>query len=225
MPGGTGVTGQRVTVGHLLTAAGDALRRARLDPGPPELLPGVREVIRELWQVTAVLGHYLDDIAPVPSATSAAMARLSGWPLAVVEARQALRHAAQVLRDGWRPRDDPSTPAEPVASQLAAAAACFLAARDLLHSHLTPGSRGGPYVSEWAPIILSPTLTRALAAETAAAALQMVPVAAGLAQAASPRGGRADAAKQRLSQTAQALAAAAAAIERAHHRDPVLTCD
>jgi hypothetical protein len=157
----------------LLLSAGHDLRRARLAGDSPARLREVLDIMRRLGQVTVVLDRYLADIDPFRAAAPHLVQPGSGWPPAALQAREWLGETAQNLRYDGRLHLHPQPPLTAMARYLDSAAVSLSAARDLLHTHLTPDHRGGPYTSEWAPVILSPHFTRAVSAEVASAAVQL----------------------------------------------------
>ena len=215
----------RVTAGDLLESASHDLRRARLAGDPPARLREVLDIMRRIGQITVVLDRYLADIDPFRAATPRLVRPGGGWPLAALQAREWLGETAQNLRYDGRLHLHPQPPLTTMARCLDSAAVSLSAARDLLHTHLTPDRRGGPYTSEWAPVILSPNFTRALSAEVASAAVQLAMAAMGARTHCPPGGYQLADARARLASAERRLAAAAAVIEAEHQRDPVHDAD
>jgi hypothetical protein len=85
---------------------------------------------------------------------------------AAVDARQALQAAAESLRAGDADDGIPAIePAGSLAGHLAAAVTLLAAGRDLLGTHVRTGPDGWPQRRDWAEVITSVPVTRALLAE------------------------------------------------------------
>jgi len=94
---------------------------------------------------------------------------LPAWPRAAVEAREALASAAGFLNIQGAVSRWPAVPAvSPLARRLDAVAESLITGHDLLQTHFGMDRRGGRrHRFEWALIITSPTVMRALLAEFA----------------------------------------------------------
>jgi hypothetical protein len=126
----------------------------------------LHEVIRSLDDVAAVMSRYCADITSAFTMYPARQLRtLGGWPRAAIQAQEATGYAAGFLRAAQTgsPRRGRSRTTSRAASGLDAAVISLTAGRDLLHTHFATG-RDGTRVprSEWAPVITSAPITRAL---------------------------------------------------------------
>jgi hypothetical protein len=119
--------------------------------------------------VIQAMTRYLDDInAAFTAGAERNWTRFPAWIRAALEAERALRHAAGLLSAGppagTRPRR--LQEASEVSDHLTAAAAAMRNGRDLLHTHFTTGLDGRRKDhSDWAPVITSVPVTRALLLE------------------------------------------------------------
>lgn len=214
---------RRATAGDFLQAASDQLHLARAAPGSPGRLAEVTEIARSLGQVVAVLARYLGDIDAAGDILFREAPLLDGWPRAAVEARESLSTGIRALGYSRISRARPVRQGpNHAAACLVSAAKSLMAARDLLQTHFAPDRT---YASEWAPVISSPQVTRALAAETSWWARQMAPLAMSLAQAALPRSARSEDVSYRLQVAGRSLWDAAGIIDTALLRDPATAAD
>jgi hypothetical protein len=202
-------------------AFGDFLRQARrsLDPGahPGETaaLENLEDVISALARLVAVMGRYAQDLtATLPEITPHAQPVLSPWAEASTQARDALTSA-------W-PR--PTAIGRPGAQtrRLDAATMSLRMGRDLLQTHFVTDPKGGRRPrSEWAHVITSEAVARALLAELAwfarNAADQCSPLA--LSPSAHVAGDRQ--ARRRLNLACQWLWVLQASVRAAHQRAPI----
>jgi hypothetical protein len=139
-----------------------------------------------LGRVVAGMARYLYDRVPAYAAGAAGQVDLQPWEHAVTEAAMALHNAALYLDraaasgrgEGPRSQGGPR-------DYLTAAATSLVAGRDLLHTHLTAGTdEVRQFRSEWAPVVMSLPVTRALAGEIARWSRPLALLAADLASAA-----------------------------------------
>ena len=159
------------TFGELWRLAAEQLRPpiepVTGDPSPEHDIRATAAAVHRM--ITAVAG-YLDD--PLWQAQGR---RFGPWGRAFAEARRAAHHAGQISGQGLsdvmsKPRDGT------LAARLDAAARSLTAARDLLHTHFGPSPAGADYAaapvprSDWAEVITSGPVTRALLAAVAAQA-------------------------------------------------------
>ena len=166
----------RATFGELVSAARAQLRLAAIPPpalarGYPPQTPRagqVREFTRGMHRLVTVMTWYAADITATLAPAASTRPNLSwAWSHTSLQAQQAIQNAAAFLQpppaDAGRPGDLQVTPA---AGPLDAAAALLAAGHDLLHTHhatLPDGTRLDR--SEWAPVVTSPPVTRALLLE------------------------------------------------------------
>jgi len=192
------------------------------------------EVAWGLHQLVVVMSHYLDDLAPYDEIEASGRADLHAWERVVIDADAALHAAADHLR---QMAEQFGGHADPAASwrarHLAGAATQLTAGRDLLHSHLATGLNGVTRGrSEWALVVTSLPVTRALASEIARWSGQLAPFTAWLAGSAmthSPRlmPGQATAAAiyDGLASASQWLQVAGTAVLPAAYADPAPAAD
>jgi len=144
----------------------------------------VEEVTDSLLRVVTVMGRYLQDITAVPGdMRSGVPPPLTAWGRARATARDALSNAAgQLRRHGGGRRAPGVTARSELARRLDAAAVALTAGRDLLHTHLACDPLGArQFRSEWGLVVCSLPAERALLAELASLARQIVPPCADLA--------------------------------------------
>jgi len=166
----------RPAFGDFANAARALLRR---DPGMPDLAAGhppptaragtVGEFTRSMASILTIMDRYSTDIAAVlASAPCRQEARLPGaWPRASIQAQEAIHHASAFLPPAPVSTLRSGGPhADPAARRLDAATAALAAGRDLLHSHLAARPDGTRIDrSEWAPVVTSEPVARALLLE------------------------------------------------------------
>jgi hypothetical protein len=153
-------------------------------------------------------------------------ALLAGWARGGLDARAALRHAAGILRDGGA-----ETAAAgdrglecPEASRISDAAVQLRAGRDLLCTHhLTRQYGARRELSDWAPVITSPPVSRALLSEVAVAARRIAAIGRDVTS--SPAGRRQPRADRQLDSACDWLAAADSAIQAGLGEEPVTAAD
>jgi hypothetical protein len=144
---------------HLGTAA------ALADSGLPG--EGVATAARPIRRIALTLSRYLGDIAAYDEVEAVTSTQLGTWIRAVVDAREALRLAADSLRQTAAPALAGAAPGT-VTSSLDTAAASLAAGRDLLRTHLFTGADGTPLNrSDWAAVVTSAPVTMALLNEIA----------------------------------------------------------
>jgi len=189
-------------------------------------------VVPSLHRLVAVLSLYFQDLAPCDEIEAVNRTDLHAWERAVVDAGAALRIAADCLHRSATDLNPGGPVSEPVparARQLADAAAELAAGRDLLHTHVVLDQDGLAHErSEWAPVVTSLPVTRALANEIAAWSARLAPFTAWLAGLAPPHVSRRPGDQQFLSSPGEDLASAgrwlrtaSAALRPALDEDPV----
>jgi len=152
--------------GDFLAAASGHLKAAMVDGSNHASSP--EALVHDLYRLVTVLTHYCDDLAPCDQVEALSRNDLHPWERAAVDAAEALRVAADCLQQGTDRavggQSDAIIPHE--ARHLVAAARELAAGRDLLHTHLSIDSDGRTRArSEWAPVVTSVPVTRALANE------------------------------------------------------------
>jgi hypothetical protein len=139
--------------------------------------------VRELHRVVTAMARYLDDRVPIHAIDITHRTDLPRWDRAVLNAHAALRQAADSLSNtaGLAGHHDLEPSGGP-APYLAAAAAFLDTGRDLLHTHATttPDDQWEPR-SDWACVVISTPVTRALVSEVARWSRDLAPVAEALA--------------------------------------------
>ena len=135
-------------------------------------------VVPSVYRLVTMMCVYLEDLAPCDEIEAAGRTDLQAWERAVVDTGAALDIAADCLRHSILDLGsaDPSDgPAPSPARHLDAAVTELAAGRDLLHTHITRTLDGlAQERSDWAPVVMSLPVTRALApmsARNASAAL------------------------------------------------------
>ena len=131
---------------------GDFTGAARQQLGPPATLRTaavrgghVPEIRHSLLRLLLVMSRYVQDITPQPvRPPSLGRPPPAGWDRAGLEAREALRRAlAGLYGDTLRRRRPGVQAGSELARRLDAAALSLTYGRDLLHTHLAHGPRGG----------------------------------------------------------------------------------
>jgi hypothetical protein len=138
--------------------------------GPPETAWAgqVQEFTRSMVGVVTVMARYSADIAAVLADSHPKAAVPGTWPRASIQAREALGNASMFLQPAPASTGRPGhpRPADPAARRLDAAAAALAAGRDLLHTHVAVRPDGSRLErSEWAPVVTSAPVARALLLE------------------------------------------------------------
>jgi hypothetical protein len=136
------------------------------------------DAVRGLRQVVVMLAKYLDDQVPIHEIDITGRTDLATWGRAAVDAHAAIRQAADSLSQATPLADGTHTePTGGPAGHLAAAAASLDAGRDLLHTHATisPDDVWEPR-SEWAHVVISSRVSRALMGEVARWSRQLAPL-------------------------------------------------
>ena len=193
-------------------------------------------VVPSLHRLVAVMSLYLEDLAPCDEIEAGGRTDLHVWERVVVDAGAALRIAADCLHRSsvdLCASEPVSKPAPARARHLADAATKLAAGRDLLHTHIVLNREGLAYeLSEWALVVTSLPVTRALANEIAAWSGRLAPFTAWLAGLATSHVSRLSAdqlfelsPREELASASQWLRAATAALHPALDADPVRPAD
>ena len=180
------------------------------------------EIRHSLLRLLLVMSRYVQDITPQPvRPPSLGRPRLPGWDRAGLEAREALRRALAGLYGDTISRRRPGVQAgSELARRLDGAALSLTYGRDLLHTHLARGPRGGVrYQSEWGNVVTSPRVHQALLAELGFLAGQLAPLGEDLAR--SPRARGSPAARQAVTGACHWLQIMDDCIRRALREDPL----
>jgi hypothetical protein len=171
--------------GDFVAAADRRLENALLaGDGPAAPL---RPITQGLYRLIVVMSRYCDDLAPCDEVEASSRNDLRPWERAVLDAGTALRLAADCLRRGAdETASDRAATSSRQARLLAAAATELTAGRDLLETHRASDSAGlWDGRSEWAPVVTSLPITRALGNEIARWSRQLAPFTAQLASSAA----------------------------------------
>jgi hypothetical protein len=157
-----------VTLGHLLAQGRGHLDAAIGLAGTPQRSESVVTAARLVGQLTFGLSRYLDDIAPYSLDEAITRDDLERDARATVDAREAMKMAAEGLRDRDAEHDVYMVePPDLLVAHLAAAATLLTAGRDLLRTHFSTDPDGWPQRRDWAEVITSAPVARALLAEVA----------------------------------------------------------
>jgi hypothetical protein len=228
------VTG-RATFGDLSRLAASQLDQPISPPAPVSKrnLAKARavqldDVIRSLNDVVAVMSRYSADITSAFTGYPARQLRtLGGWPRAAAKAQEAAEHAAGFLRAAQVASPRRSRPrTSRAASGLNAAVMSLTAGRDLLHTHFAIGRDGARAArSEWAPVITSAPITRALLLELGQWARTAARHGAGLALSGPPILRGTEEQRRLLNAACQWLWILDATVLDAHRHDPVSAAD
>jgi hypothetical protein len=178
--------------------------------------------------VIIVMRRYVEDMtAAFPRQRRRSHSALPAWPRAAVEVRGALASAAGFLNTQGAVSRWPAVPAvSPLARRLDAVAESLITGRDLLQTHFGMDWDGRrQHRSEWALIITSPTVVRALLTEFATLSRTIARQGANIALAGPPS--RQDSAEvgRALNAACQWLWVLNASIQAAHQREPSSAAD
>jgi len=169
------VTG-RATFGDLAGAARAQLRQAT---DPPDLtlrrspqtrrIGQVREFTSSMNRLVTVMTRYVHDIKAVLAPAASPEEKMPGtWSCASIQAQEAIQNAAAFLQTGATDTGQPdhSDAADPAAHRIDAASASLAAGRHLLRTHIATRPDGTQMKrSEWAPVVTSAPVARALLLE------------------------------------------------------------
>jgi hypothetical protein len=189
-------------------------------------------VVPPLRRLVTVMSLCLEDLAPCDVIEAAGRTDLHVWERTVIDAGVAMRIAAECLQRSaacLSPDESLDGPAPSRARHLADAAMELAAGRDLLNTHLVLDTDGLVQEwSEWAAVVASLPVTRALADEIAAWSVRLAPFTGWLADVATPHFSRrlaAPSSREELASASQWLHAVSAALRPAFDADPVGTLD
>jgi hypothetical protein len=217
-------------LGDFLAAADEHIGAAALAVDAP--VTGFAPAAQNLYRLVVVLSRYCGDLAPCDEVEASGRSDLHAWERAIIDADAALGIAGDCLRRGAEDaaREQPG-PAPGQGRHLAAAATELTAGRDLLHTHRVTDPAGlTTSRSEWAPVLTSLPVLRALANEIGRWSRQLAPLAVLLASPGHGPSGRSDrdilpTTRFEFINASQWLRAAAAAVRAALDIDPVRTSD
>jgi len=179
--------------------------------------------------VLEVMARYLAEItAPLAGASARDRGLVSSWARAGIEARDALGCAMESLAPGGQGTAGRGQAGVAGWSSggLDAAAAAMRTGRDLLQTHSGTGPDGGRRDhSEWAPVVTSAPVTRALLLEVGSWARRAASQGARLTLPGGPVQRSAGETRRRLSVACQWLFVLDSAVQAAHRREPVTAAD
>ncbi len=216
---------------HLEQAAKSFSLAGRRRP-PAAMAADVDEFAQSLRRLITVMTRYFDDIeAVLVQVPPKRRSELRLWLRASSRGNEALRKAAEFLRllpgrpspgasrGGYRPASDPAT------RGIAEAGAALTTGRDLLHTHLAVTPAGYTLGrSEWARVVTSVPVARAMLFEMASCAGQVALVGGHLATAPLPVHGSAEA-RRRVNAACQWLWVLDWTVQAAHEHDPLRVGD
>lgn len=219
----------RPTFGEFIHAADQQLDQAFAELAVARTRADARTLIAEatseLRRLVAVISRYAGDLTPtgwqVPERDRPLM---TAWGRAMIEAREALERSAAFLRRG-EPGQEPGpddADRSPFSRRLESAARALAIGRDLLGTHFATrmdGTRNGQ--SEWAPVIDSDPVSRALITDIASLAAVTGSHCERLSLASGPGTQESAQARRRLSAACYWLMAASTAVQSAGLADPV----
>lgn len=205
--------------GHLDNAAGVA-STAALHSG------SVIAAARVTGGLALTLSHYLDDIAPYSVAEAITSSDLNAPLRAAVDARVALQMTAESLRAAGKDHGVLSSePQDLLTAHLVAAATSLAAGRDVLRTHFSTDPDGWRQHLDWAAVITSVPVARALLAEVASWSRQLAFVTGWLSLASAPDPAIPDPARQGLAGAYHWLLTSCAAITAGQRDDPATAAD
>ena len=185
------------------------------------------EGARVAGRMARTLSRYLADVAPYGMAEAVINRHVGEAMRSAVDAREALRMAAMSLRAGVGDLATPEAePSSALPGHLSAAALALAAARDLLQTHFSsdPAGRRSPR-SDWAAVITSAPLARAILAEAAGLSRQLAALTARMAMASAAEPGVPRRVHQGLADGSHGLLTAFAAITTGQCTGPAAVAD
>jgi hypothetical protein len=212
---------------------GDLLVRAR---GHLDAAVGLASTARRSESVVAAarltgrlalsLSRYLDDIAPYSVAEVITRNDLERAARAAVDAREAMKIASECLRDGDGQHDVPAGGwPDSLTAHLAGAATSLAAGRDLLRTHFHTDPDGWPQRQDWAVVVTSASVSRALLAEAGAWSRQLALLTSGLSLLSAPDPAVPGSVHQGLGEAYHWLLTGSAAITAGQDKDPATAAD
>lgn len=196
-------------------------------PLPGVLAAEIHEFTHGLHRLLKVMGRYLTDIVEAEDTEPRSEPQPpSSWTRTAVELRAAAQKAYLSLppteyTKALRPQPQMTGS---FARDLRAAATAMTAGRDLLHTHFASFPDGGrQFRSEWASVITSEPGQRALLAELADWARQIVTLGTELTSSPGLRSPETAAEERRALVACRRLSAMVTAFETAHSQEPVTT--
>jgi hypothetical protein len=213
-------------------AFGDFLGAAHHQLGTPAVFRtaiarggDMTEIRHSLLRVVLALSRHVQDTTATGQQPARGHPALDGWDRAGMQAREALIHAAAALHSDTIGGRQPRVAAgSELARRLDAAALSLTYGRDLLHTHLARGPRGGlRFRSEWGSVLTTPCARWALLAEMGSFARQLAPLGEQVGHSARARGS--PRARQALNGACHWLEIMSTSIRQAHHVRPLSAAD
>ena len=213
-------------------AFGDFLGAAHHQLGTPAVFRtaiarggDMTEIRHSLLRVVLAMSRHVQDITATGPQPRRGRPVLDGWDRAGMEAREALIHAAAALHGDTIGGRQPGVAAgSELARRLDAAALSLTYGRDLLHTHLARGPRGGlRFRSEWGSVLTTPHARWALLAEMGSFARRLAPLGEQVGYSARARGS--PRARQALNGACHWLQIMSTSIRQAHHDRPLSAAD
>ena len=213
-------------------ALGDFLGAAHHQFGTPAVFRtaiarggDMTEIRHSLLRVVLAMSRHVQDIAATGPQPKRGQPALDGWGRAGMEAREALIHAAAALHRATIGARQPGVAAgSELARRLDDAALSLTYGRDLLHTHLARGPRGGLWFhSEWGSVLTTPRARWALLAEMASFARRLAPLGEQVGYSTRARGS--PRVRQALNGACHWLEITSTSIRRAQHDQPLSTAD
>ena len=213
-------------------AFGDFLGAAHHQLGTPPVFRtaiarggDMTEIRHSLLRVVLVMSRHVQDITATGPRTGRGRPAPDGWDRAGMEAREALIHAAAALHGDTIGGRQPGVAAgSELARRLDAAALSLTYGRDLLHTHLTRGPRGGVgFRSEWGSVLTTPQARWALLAEMGSFARRLAPLGEQAGYSARARGS--PKARQAINGACHWLQIMSTSIRQAQHDQPLSATD
>jgi hypothetical protein len=148
------------------------------------------EIRHSLLRVVLAMSRHVQDTTATGPQPGRGHPVLEGWDRARMEAREALIHAAAALHGDTIGGRQPRVAAgSELARRLDAAALSLTYGRDLLHTHLARGPRGGlRFRSEWGSVLTTPRARWVLLAEMGSFARRLAPLGEQVGYSARARG-------------------------------------
>jgi len=185
----------------------------------------VAEIRHSLLRIVVVMSRHVQDTTATGPQHRRGRPALDGWDRAGMEAREALIRAAAALHGDTLGGRRPGVAAgSELARRLDAATLSLTYGRDLLHTHLARGPRGGlRFRSEWGSILTTPPARWALLAEMGSLAHHLMPVGEQLGLSARAHGS--PRARQAVNHACHWLQIMDTSIRQAHRDEPLPAAD
>ena len=165
------------TFGDLAAAADQHLDAAIMTGAIAVSEPEAQAAEADLRRLTFTLSRYMRDLAPHDQVEAIISPDLPAWTRSAVDAREALDQATLVLRAD-SPDFTDAEPCTPMSAHLRAAGIALAAGCDLLHGHRVTDVYGRRRDrSEWAPVVSSAGVARAMMEAVARWSLKLTQLA------------------------------------------------